>query len=209
MDVGVTTHRALALLSVAALAVLALLVRAGITHEADRAVLEAIQRPANGVFDVVANLHTLVGLPYVTVPLAAALSLMLWRRGHGVASLAPMLLLGTVIVELALKLTTGHSPPGPDTSRSLIQLVPTLDTPSSFPSGHAARLTFLSVLAAVLLQRRNATLVAAAFVAFTLVARVYIGDHWPTDVLGGAALGVAFALPAAAWLRRAPPRVRS
>jgi len=209
MDVGVTTHRALALLSVAALGVLTLLVRAGITHAADQAALEAVQRPANGVFDLVANLHTLVGLPYVTVPLAAALALLLRRRGLGVASLAPMILLATVIVELALKLTTGHEPPGAETSRLFIRLVPTLDTPSSFPSGHAARLTFLSVLAAVLLQRRSVAIVAAAFVAFTLVARVYIGDHWPTDVLGGAALGAAFALPAARWLQRAPHRVRS
>src|SRR5687767_7227732 len=93
-------HTAIVLLSVATLAVLAAFVRAGITHEADRAVLTAVQRPANGIFDLLANLHTLVGLPYVTVPLAAALSLMLWRRGHGAASLGPLLIVGTVIVEL-------------------------------------------------------------------------------------------------------------
>jgi membrane-associated phospholipid phosphatase len=189
-------------LSALIVAVLAAFVRAGVTHEADQAVLAAIQRPANGFFDLVANLHTLIGLPYVTVPLAAALSLMLWRRGHGLASLAPLLLIGTLVVELALKLTTGHSPPGPETTRSFITLVPTLDTPSSFPSGHASRLAFLSAFAALVLQRRVVTIAAAAFVALTLVARVYIGDHWPTDVVGGAALGLAFALPAAVWLRQ-------
>jgi undecaprenyl-diphosphatase len=87
--------------------------------------------------------------------------------------------------------------------------VPTLDTPSSFPSGHASRLTFLSAFAALVLQRRAVTLAAAAFVALTLVARVYIGDHWPTDVLGGTALGLAFAAPAAAWITRAHRKVPS
>ena len=202
-------HAAIVSLSAIIVAVLAAFVRTGITHEADQAVLAAVQRPANAFFDVVANLHTLVGLPYVTLPLAAVLSLMLWRRGHGLASVAPLLIVGTVVVELALKLTTGHSPPGPETSRTFIQLVPTLDTPSSFPSGHASRLAFLSAFAALALQRRAVTIAAATFVALTLVARVYIGDHWPTDVLGGAVLGLAFALPAAAWLTRAPRKVPS
>ena len=195
-------HRAVVLLSAAVLAALAALVRAGITHEADRAGLRAVQSVANGAFDVVANIHTLVGLPYVTLPVACALALALHRRGHGAAALAPLLLAGTVLVELALKLTTGHASPGPETSRTFIHLVPTLETPSSFPSGHAARLTFLAAFAALLTSRRSATFAAAAFVAFTLVARVYIGDHWPTDVIGGCALGLAFALPAAAWVRQ-------
>ena len=191
-----------AVVAVAVVAALAAIVRLGITNELDLIVLRGAQSVASGALDVVANLHTLVGLPYVTFPVAGALALALHRRGHGTAALAPLLIAGTVLVELGLKLTTGHAPPGPELSRSFIQLVPTLETPSSFPSGHAARLTFLSGFAALLASRRVVTLAAAAFVALTLVARVYIGDHWPTDVIGGAALGLAFALPAAAWVRQ-------
>ena len=191
-----------AVVAVAVVAALAAIVRLGITNELDLIVLRGAQSVASGALDVVANLHTLVGLPYVTIPVAGALALALHRRGHGTAALAPLLIAGTVLVELGLKLTTGHAPPGPELSRSFIQLVPTLETPSSFPSGHAARLTFLSAFAALLASRRVVTLAAAAFVALTLVARVYIGNHWPTDVIGGAALGLAFALPAAAWVRQ-------
>jgi len=191
-----------AVVAVAVVAALAAIVRVGFTNELDLIVLCGAQSVASGALDVVANLHTLVGLPYVTIPVAGALALALHRRGHGSGALAPLLIAGTVLVELGLKLTTGHAPPGPELSRSFIQLVPTLETPSSFPSGHAARLTFLSAFAALLASRRVVTLAAAAFVALTLVARVYIGDHWPTDVIGGAALGLAFALPAAAWVRQ-------
>jgi membrane-associated phospholipid phosphatase len=197
-----SSHGAVVLLSAGTLAALAVLVRAGITHDLDRALLHALQAVANGAFDLVANLHTLVGLPYVTVPVACAWSLALWRRGYRATSIAPLLIVVAVAVELTLKLTTGHAPPGPETSRSYLQLVPAPDTPSSFPSGHATRLTFLSALVALVLSRRAVTVAAIAFVAFTLVARVYIGDHWPTDVIGGAALGLAFAAPAAAWVRQ-------
>ena len=178
------------------------LVLSGVTHDLDRDAQRAVQSVANGAFDLIANLHTIAGLPYVTLPLAAAWSLALWRRGRGAASLAPLLIGAAVGIELALKLTTGHTPPGPETSRSFIHVLPAPDTPSSFPSGHATRLAFLSALAALLAARRAVTLAAVAFVALTLVARVYIGDHWPTDVVGGAALGLAFALVAAAWLRQ-------
>ncbi|HEX4744840.1 MAG TPA: phosphatase PAP2 family protein, partial [Candidatus Limnocylindria bacterium] len=169
-----------ALASGLVLVAVTVLVLTGVTHELDRAALRAVQGPANGAFDLAANVHTILGLPYVTLPLAAAWSLALWRRGHGAASLAPLLIGAAVCVELALKLTTGHAPPGPETSRTVIHFVPAPDTPSSYPSGHATRLTFLAALVALVAARRAVTVAAAGFVVITLLARVYIGDHWPT-----------------------------
>ncbi len=197
-----TEYRALVLACAGLVAILAAIVRTGIANELDLAVLRALQSVANDALDIAANMHTLVGLSYVTVPLAGAVALTLHRRGHGRAALAPLLILGTLAVELLLKLTTGHPGPGHELGRSFLQLLPPIDTPSSFPSGHASRLTFLCAFGAALASRPAVTLAAVAFVALTLVARVYIGDHWPTDVLGGSALGLAFALPAAAWVRQ-------
>jgi undecaprenyl-diphosphatase len=75
---------------------------------------------------------------------------------------------------------------------------------SSFPSGHAMMtpvvyLTLAAIVAAGDSRRAvKATLVAGAavLVACVGVSRVYLGVHWPTDVLAGWTLGVAIALAA-------------
>jgi undecaprenyl-diphosphatase len=85
---------------------------------------------------------------------------------------------------------------------------------SSFPSGHAMMtpavyLTLAGILAAG--ERRpgeKALLLGGAAVlsAVVGVSRVYLGVHWPTDVLGGWALGSAAALTAIFVLRRTAAR---
>lgn len=86
---------------------------------------------------------------------------------------------------------------------------------NGFPSGHAAVSTALVVVlvAAVTLRRPAWTwpvVVAALTVAvMTSLARIYVGAHWPLDVVGGAVLG-AFCgtLATAILLRPTPDRAR-
>ena len=80
----------------------------------------------------------------------------------------------------------------------------------SFPSGHAAT-AFAGAVSLAYLWRRGTPLffVLAAAIAFS---RVYVGVHYPGDVLAGAALGTAVGLAWVAALRRprrsaeAPPQ---
>lgn len=85
----------------------------------------------------------------------------------------------------------------------------------SFPSGHsvmaaATFFTLATVLASVEAKKRTKALIyglAAVFVIGVGISRVYLGVHWPTDVLGGWALGASWALLAwiiLAWLKVRP-----
>jgi membrane-associated phospholipid phosphatase len=74
----------------------------------------------------------------------------------------------------------------------------------AFPSGHAAA-AFAAATVIAFASRRLAVpvYVLAALVAWS---RVYVGVHWPLDVLGGAVLGV---LVATALLKLLEARPRS
>lgn len=86
---------------------------------------------------------------------------------------------------------------------------PPLEGPGghSFPSGHAlASATFYPLLAAELARRRPelkglAYACGVGLPAFIGVGRLYLGVHWPSDVLAGWTLGALQALLATRALR--------
>lgn len=79
-------------------------------------------------------------------------------------------------------------------------------TDSSFPSDHAAAAFAISgVLVAYHRRSGFVVLAAAALVAY---ARVYVGDHYPADVLSGAAIGAGVGFVLVRWLSVIPRSAR-
>lgn len=181
---------------------LAALVDLGATREADLATTMALQSIASGPLDVLVNWHTLLGQLVVTLSTAVILTVVAWRRLGGYAWIAPLFILATGAIELVFKFALQHPGPPDEFVRAFMNpLGVRLHSPSSFPSGHLARLTFLSITLAGLFPSRASWTAAIAFIALTLFARIYIGDHWISDALAGLALGAAVAALAVAWMR--------
>jgi membrane-associated phospholipid phosphatase len=85
-------------------------------------------------------------------------------------------------------------------------------TSYSFPSGHALSSTIVYGFAAYLLvqlysQRRwSYWLAAAAWIFLIGFSRVYLGVHWPSDVVAGFVLGFVLVYVSAYWHKKSVQR---
>jgi undecaprenyl-diphosphatase len=69
----------------------------------------------------------------------------------------------------------------------------------SFPSGHVARTTFLTVIFLFFIltwrtslgKKLTFLILLVSFLSLVLVSRVYLGEHWLSDVVGGFLLGAS------------------
>jgi undecaprenyl-diphosphatase len=176
--------------------VLTVLVAAGLLREFDRVVLDLVQSVRAGWLDVFASAVSVLGQAEVTAGLALGLAVARWRRRLDTATV-PLLLAVVTAIEVALKLIVAQPPPPEELSRS-VELVPFVHAqfPGAFPSGHVARTAFLAGIVAL------PGWVALLLVALMMVTRVYLADHWPSDVLGGLLLGVLVAQGARVAERR-------
>ncbi len=64
----------------------------------------------------------------------------------------------------------------------------------AFPSGHAARAFAAAVLVSIRLRDWRWAVPLCLYATLVGLSRIYVGVHWPSDVLGGAILGVVLAL---------------
>ena len=136
----------------------------------------------------------------------AAIAWLLLIRKAGSALLVAVSVGGGVLLSSLLK--SGFARPRPDLAPHA-DVVHTL----SFPSGHAMSaavvyLTLGALLARAQPHRRLKIYLASVGVVVTVlvgISRVYLGVHWPTDVLAGWCAGSAWALlcwAVALWLER-------
>jgi undecaprenyl-diphosphatase len=131
--------------------------------------------------------------------LLAVAGAILWRRPQLIAHVALTVLSADLIATGLKHLTDRQRPfltePDPEPLlRTRLEL--------SLPSGHAA--TSFAGATVLALVHPRAAVPLYALAALIAWSRVYVGVHYPFDVLAGAALGVAVALVSTELWRRWP-----
>ena len=183
----------------------------GETAALDRKILLALRNPANlsdpigsrSFEEAMRDVTGLGGFTVVTLVTVVAILafLMHGRRRHA------LVLAGTVLLAfVSSELTKGfYARPRPDLVPHEVYVYS-----GSFPSGHstlsAATFLTLAMLIASLEPNRGTKHMVFALAALLVLgigfSRVYLGVHWPSDVLAGWCLGAAWALGAWIVLRR-------
>lgn len=206
-EIGAVTAGGVAAAGLWAFAKLAEETVEGDTHQWDEVVLLALRQPGDPSQPIgpawlqlaVTDITALGGNAVLTLLLAGVAGYF-FAIGRGRSAL---LVLGAVLSGALLSegLKLGFARPRPELVAHLVDV-----RSNSFPSGHAmlssiAYLTLGAMMARMHADGRVKALAMGYAVALTVMigaSRVYLGVHWPTDVLAGWALGAAWA--AAWWL---------
>jgi undecaprenyl-diphosphatase len=154
-----------------------------------------------------ARVVTWAGSAFVLAPLALICCLVLFSAGlRREAFAVAVSLAGAMLISDTVKLLVSRPRPAVEHLQSV--------TGSSFPSGHATQASafwFSLVLAlqtarvAPLLTRMAAGLALALVLAVAL-SRVYLGVHYPADVIAGVLLGTGWAVFVARGVRETAVR---
>ncbi len=151
------------------------------------------------VEETMAEITALGGYPVLVVLVASVIGYLLVSRRFGPALFTLISIVTGAAASHGLKLL--YDRPRPDLVEHLVNT-----HTASFPSGHATMSTVVYLTLASLIVRlvddtavRAYVLSVAVLLALAIgISRVYLGVHWPSDVIAGWALGVAWA--SLSWL---------
>lgn len=173
------------------------------THALDRSLLLAIRDPANPEIPIgphwlretARDLTALGGFTILTLLTLASAGVALFLKKPRIAAVILVAIVSGMGVMNGLKRFFDRA--RPDVVPHAVEV-----TNASFPSGHTTMSAIVYLTLGVLLARTQqglafrVYLVSLSVIIAVLVgiSRVYLGVHWPSDVLAGWTLGAAWAL---------------
>jgi len=131
------------------------------------------------------------GIWQVLIGVVAIVALFVFDRRAGW-----LMLIGSIssLLDNVIKLVISRQRPAADLVHILVPA-----TGFSYPSGHAVFFTWMSFMLAASIAPRVRPAVrpvlwvlAIVVIVLTCLARVWAGDHWPSDVIGGMLLGAGW-----------------
>ncbi|MEJ7933897.1 phosphatase PAP2 family protein [Sphingobium sp. AN558] len=168
----------------------------------DRVVLEGLRTSADRAIPIgpywveqaMRDITALGGVTILTLLTALTAAYLLASRKAGTALFLIAAIAGGAIVSSILK--AGYARPRPELVPHLVEVHST-----SFPSGHAmnSAITYLTLgvlLARSETDRRVRIFLMSVAIGLTLtigMSRVYLGVHWPSDVVAGWCVGACWA----------------
>lgn len=194
---------AAALLAAGGFVLIAERVAAGATQRLDAAVLAYLRGLRSPGLDALALASAALGSTVALLVVLAGATVWLWRSRHRYSVLLLWLsLAGGGILSGVLKTTFDRPrPPSLDWDRELLGWPLAFPTTPAFPSGHAVFAVVIYGTLAYLVARLGATrrtrrftlAVAAVLILLIGSSRVYLGVHYPSDVLAGYLAGFVWA----------------
>jgi undecaprenyl-diphosphatase len=147
---------------------------------------------------------SILGRAEITMVIWGLLGIFLLIKRYWLAAVSLILLPIALAIEIFGKTFVLHPAPPYLFYRGLIKFdFPTdfVHADYSYPSGHLTRTAFLVFFLMVYFHLRTSLKtqiivqpILAGFLVLMAISRIYLGEHWTSDVVGGTLIGISFGL---------------